>query len=116
MCRGGAGGSSATQRKRNAREREYELLSGLQDLLQTFAGTEAESQTGSGKGQGTPVRAYNQQDVNKTKNDSGLATDIGLLQGLQRLVKRAEKKPEGLLRRLRILLGLPLLLHNKGKA
>ena len=115
MCRGGAGGSSAAQRKRNAKEREHELLIGLLGLLQTFAGIEAEAQTSSGKGKGTSVRAYNQQDANKTKTDSGLDTDIGLLQGLQRLVKRAEKKPEGLHVDSRILSEQPLPLHNKGK-
>ena len=115
MCRGGAGGSSATQRKRNAREREHELLIGLQGLLQTFAGIETEAQTRSGKGKGIPARPYNQQDDNKLKKDSRLDTDIGLLQGLQRLVKRAEKKPEGLLRRLQDFVGGAVSAAQQGK-
>ena len=95
LCRGGAVGSQTTARKRNERQQfESELLANLTALIQKF-----DQGCSDRSAPGDPDR-----NIGKGKGDSlvpRLATDVGLLNALQRLVTRATKKPEGLLGRLK---------------
>ena len=82
--RGGAQGSTVTKKKKL----ELELLQGLTELMKKFDTSmlTSSSDTRTGKGKGS---------------SQGLGSDVGLLNALKRLVQRASKNPDGLLRRLK---------------
>ena len=111
-CRGGAGGSTATERKRVEKQNvDNQLLAGLADLLKrcepdvgrpTKGDSRTEEKRIDGKG--------------KVGNVPRLASDVGLLNALQRLVTRAQKKPEGLLGRLRNLFAAAENAVNSGQS
>ena len=100
MFRGGGGGAATTARKR----KEKQLLDGLQSLLQQFA-EQPETQTanatarGKGKGQGKKQS----KSKNQSQQRDATSLEYGLLQALQTLTSRAEKKPSELLPRLQTL-------------
>lgn len=100
-CRGGAGGSAATARKRKENERDQALLQGLAGLLAHFNSTVS---NGHNKGKGKQQSKQATSTGNRPRSGKGPQTNTvdtsGLLGALTRLVNRAQKKPEGLLDRL----------------
>lgn len=94
-CSGGAGGSNTTARKRAERNSvESQLLAGLADLLKKFEPKVSR-----------PSRTEKEtENTIMVRERVAPSLDWGLLNALHRLVTRAEKKPEGLLGRLKNLL------------
>ena len=103
-CRGGARGSNDVT---DGKSHEQLLLKGLQDLLNAHA--HAGSPTGVSKPPNSKGKGTGNSNVPK------LATDVGLLQALKRLVQRASKKPEGLLNRLQSLVSAAATAADRGQ-
>eukprot|EP00435_Cladocopium_sp_Y103_P043026 s1688_g12.t1 len=121
LCRGGAAGSAATQRKRVEKgQLESRLLEGLVNLLSSFqqeargSGPQKGQQKGQtsstgpkgpdkGKGKGKPVpngKGKGKDSALQKGAGSHQDADSNLLEALSRLVQRAQKKPAGLIDRL----------------
>ena len=90
LCRGGAGGSQATARKRVEGQHEKGLLQALSDVLAQFSSVETQDK---------PVASDETQ----------------LLQTLKRIIKRSENKPGTLLQRLRSVVSAAESNHSVGK-
>ena len=131
-CRGGAAGSAATERKRAEQlSKESRLLEGLMALLTSFQ--QEEQETGKGKGSFPVIHKSEQKgkaDPGKgTGNNKGKNKGTGkgpqaspsqngegaLLDALQRMVFRAQKKPGRLIQRLQNLLDAAIQGRKLGK-
>ena len=101
-CRGGAGASAATARKRQEHERDHALLEGLAALLAQFDDRAPQSGKKGTKGSGGP-RKGGKNTAGKGSPQAQSKESVGLLGALTRLVNRAHKQPDTLLDRLKAL-------------